>query len=62
MAATVCPVCFEGRIPIEFDFHPFSGELDCPYCNGLGTLDPENPDDARTLAHLEQVDPSDPEF
>ena len=55
-----CPACFEGKIPVELDTHPYSAYLDCPYCRGRGLLNPEDPDDARLLDELSRLDLEDP--
>ena len=55
-----CPACFEGKIPVELDTHPYSAYLDCPYCRGRGFLDPSDPDDARLLDELSHLDLEDP--
>jgi len=62
MTKTPCPVCDDGKIPVEFDFFPFSDELECPYCGGARFLDPEDPHEAALLAELASVDVTSPEF
>ncbi len=56
-----CPACFEGKIPVELDTHPYTAYLDCPYCRGRGFLDPEDHDDARLLDELSHLDLEDPD-
>lgn len=62
MKTVPCPVCFGGKIPVDFDFYPYHDELDCPYCNGNSYLNPEDPLDASTIEFLNTVDVNDPDF
>ena len=62
MTKTPCPVCDDGKIPVEFDFFPYSDALDCPYCGGDRFLDPEDPHAAGLLMELASVDVTSPEF